>query len=141
MDPIGATASIITLLDVALDTFNIASKVIRKYRKAPTEILSLKIQLNALKTQLMFLRNLYLHVSTAPVNPRELEIDTVQPFLLDSIALFSSIKEHFEQQNLEPGKARRLRWVLYDAPKVLEWETSLVRHSTILTNILALLEL
>jgi hypothetical protein len=141
MDPIGATASIITLLDVALGTFDIACKLIRKCRNASSEILRLRLQLNALKSQLVLLRKLHLNISTTPASLGERELDTIQPFLQDSIALLSSIQEHFEHQSLETVKARRLKWVLHDAPKVLEWETSLIRHSTILTNILALLEL
>jgi hypothetical protein len=141
MDPIGASASLIALLDVALDTFSITSKVIRKYRKAPTEVLSLKAQLNALKSQLILLRKLVLNICLASTNLGELELETIQSFLRESIALFSTIQKHFEQQSLETGKVRRLKWVLYDGPKVLEWEASLIRHSAILTSIMALLEL
>jgi hypothetical protein len=141
MDPIGATASIVALVELSLETFKIVKKITQHYRKAPKEILDFKRQIDGLRVQLILLRNVHISVSADELRLDSVELSIIDDFLLSSTSLISSIRDHFESQSLEVTKSRRLKWALSDAAKIKEWVNALERHSGILSSILALLDL
>jgi hypothetical protein len=141
MDPIGATASIVALVELAVETVKVVKRITQTYQKAPKEILEFKRQLDGLKVQLILLRNVQISVSAGELRLDGTELSTIDDFLLSSTLLMSSIRHHFESQSLEITKSRRIKWALSDAAKIKEWEKGLERHSGILNGILALLDL
>jgi hypothetical protein len=140
MDPIGATASIVALVELAVETFKVVKRITQTYQKAPKEILEFKRQLDGLKVQLILFRNVQISISADELRLDGPELSTIDDFLLSSTLLISSIRGHFESQSLEITKSRRIKWALFDAAKIKEWVNTLERHSIILSNILALLD-
>ena len=58
MDPIGAAASLITLIDATAKTFKVIHSLIQSYRNVPPKLLDLKYQLDGLHAQLSLLRHI-----------------------------------------------------------------------------------
>jgi hypothetical protein len=141
MDPIGATASIVALVELSLEAFKVVKKITQHYRKAPKEILDFKRQINGLRVQLVLLRNVHISVSADELRLDGAELSIIDDFLLSSTSLISSIRDHFESQSLEVTRSRRLKWALSDAAKIKEWVNALERHSGILSSMRALLDL
>ena len=56
MDPVGATASIVTLADVALRAGKLINGFAQHYREAPNEVVQLKHKIDGVKSQLGLLK-------------------------------------------------------------------------------------
>ena len=139
MEPIGATASIITLIDVAVKTFKAINKITRSYQNAPAELIRLTHQLDCLKIQLVLLQDLQRRVGIDVLLLGNAELNDLERFLHETIVLFSSIRDTLEQQSLKTGKVSRVKWALYDSSKVRRWEQEIHRHSGALSNVILLL--
>jgi hypothetical protein len=139
MDPIGATASVITLIDLAIKTVKVVNGLTRSYRNAAAELIDLNHQLEGLNSQLILLRHVQKAVGVDALMLGEADLEKLELFLQDTLSLLSPIRDYFEQQMLKTGKVRRFKWALHDSPKVKGWESALKHHASGLVNILLLL--
>jgi hypothetical protein len=135
MDPVGATASVITLVNLAIKTVKVINRLSRLYHDAPAEILDLKHQLDGLNGQLVLLRHVQEAVGVNALMLANTDLKNLDLFLQNTLPLLSSIRDYFEQQTLKTGKGSRLKWVLHDSSKVKGWESALRRHASGLVNI------
>jgi len=139
MDPLGATASIITLVEIVLKTCKAINGLARSYRNVPVELAHLKYQLEGLKVQIILLHHVHQAASANELELDPTELSTLEAFLENVSPLFLDIQQHLESQSLSIGKRARIKWVLHDNSKVKEWGHALQRHTAILTNVLVLL--
>lgn len=139
MDPVGATASVITLVDLALKTLKTVNSLAQSYYNAAVELAELKHQLNGLNSQLVLLRLVQEAVGDDALELGHVELNNLEQYLQDTVHLLSSIRDCFLQQPLNAGTGRRIRWALHDSGKVKKWESAVRRHANGLTNILLLL--
>jgi hypothetical protein len=139
MDPVGATASVITLVDLALKTLKAVNSLTQSYCNAPVELAELKHQLNGLNSQLVLLRLVQKAVGVDALMLGDIDLDSLECYLRDSVLLLSSIRDRFLQQPLKTSTGRRIKWALHESSKVKRWEVALRQHANGLTNILLLL--
>ena len=78
MDPIGATASIVALVELSLEAFKVVKNITQHQRKAPKEILDFKRQINGLRVQLILLR------TSTFVSADELRLDGAELSIIDT---------------------------------------------------------
>ncbi|KAL5327270.1 hypothetical protein ACEPPN_004964 [Leptodophora sp. 'Broadleaf-Isolate-01'] len=134
MDPVGATASLITLLGVALQATKLINRAIGHYRDAPNELVRLKHKVDGVKSQLVLLHYLQEAIECDIFKLENAEVTRlVDRFIKDTLPLFSAI--------YRDGKKGRLRWALHDAANIKQWDMSFQRHSADLGSILLLLNL
>jgi hypothetical protein len=139
MDPVGATASVITLTDLVIKTVKVVKSLTRRYYHASAEFLDLKHQLDGLNSQLVLLRHVQNAVGVDALMLGDADLKNLQLFLQDTLPLLSSIRDYFEQQTLKTGRGSRLKWALHDSSKVKGWESALRHRASGLVNILLLL--
>ena len=139
MDPIGTTASLITLIDLAVKTFKVVNRIVQSYRNALAELIDLKHQVDGLNSQLLLLRQVQQAVSTDPLLLNNTKVNQLEHFFLTTISLFSEIHDFFEKQSLRTSKGGRIKWALHYASKVKAWKLNLRHHSSGLGTILLLL--
>lgn len=109
MDPVGATASVITLVDLAIKAVTVVNNLARSYHQAPAELLDLKYQLMGLNSQLALLHDAQRAVVSGDLVLGGADLKNLELFLRHTLPLLSSIRDYFEQQLLESGKGRRLK--------------------------------
>jgi hypothetical protein len=141
MDPVGATASVITLIDLAIKTVTVVNNLARSYHQAPAELLDLKYQLMGLNSQLALLQHVQRAVVSGDLMLDSADLKNLELFFEDTLRLLSSIRDYFEQQLLKSGKGRRLKWALHESSRVKRWESDLRHHTSALVTILLLLNM
>lgn len=141
MDPLGATASVITLFDVAIKTYNVVHRITRRYKIVPAELSDLAYQLQTVKSQIGLLQHLQKAIKDNGLRLDEVELATLSNFIKATISIFSSIHDHFEHQAIPTGPTATLKWVLRDSSKIKAWESDLRRHSTGIANVLLLMNM
>jgi hypothetical protein len=139
MDPVGATASILTLVEASLATFRVLDSLIRSYRNAPAELLSLKHELDGLSGQLILLKQIENFVSSKTLRIAEEEFSHLERFLKQIAQFYNVIRHFFTQQTLQDGKGGRVKWALSTSRKVARWKQEVQRHSFDLAQIMVLL--
>jgi hypothetical protein len=102
MDPIGAAASLITLIALAVKTCKVVNKLARTYREVSAELGSLKCQ--------MLLRE-YVHeaVTLNELSLSEAELTTLDIFLRETTPIFTSIENHFGHLLKRTREGKRLK--------------------------------
>jgi len=144
MDPIGTTASLLTLVELAVKTVKLVNHATHSYRYAPTELTRLKDQLDGFKSQLSLLRLLKDALLVDDLRLGEPQVtNTLAQFINHAIQGLHSIHDHFERQIVSTriNIKGRLKLALQDASKFKNWETEVRKHSSDLSNILLLLNL
>jgi len=139
MDPIGAAASILTLVETSIATFKIIDRLICSYRHAPAELLSLKHELYGLFSQLILLKQIETYVSYTTLQVAEEEFSHLARFLRSTTQFYISIRDFFTQQTLRDGKSGRVKWALSTSRKVAKWKQDVQHHSLDLAQIMVLL--
>jgi hypothetical protein len=138
MDPVGATASILTLVEASLATFRVIDSLIRSYRSAPAELLSLKHELDGLSSQLILLKQIKIFVSSTTLRIAEEEFSHLERFLKQIAQFYIGIRDFFTQQTLQDGKGGRVKWALRTSREVARWKQDVQRHSFDLAQIMVL---
>jgi hypothetical protein len=141
MDPIGGAASVITLLDLAIKTVKVVKNVTQSYVDAPSELFALQHEVDGLQIQLSLLGYVQESVRLDTLELCKVETETIARFIEQTLPLLSAICCQLETKILATGRTRRIKWALHDAAKVKEWEFSLQRRSSSLSNIILLLNL
>ena len=144
MDPLGASASLVTLIDLVVKTIKAVNRTIQSYREAPLELTQLKLQIEGLKSQVVLFRYLQEAVACDELQLKNIEVSlTLDHFLRQSVFLLSSVCDHFEKCSLarRDTPRGRLTWALRDTSKIKVWENSVRKQSTELTNLLLLINL
>ena len=144
MDPVGTTASLVTLLSVTLKAAKLIDDLLRNYRDAPVELVRLRHKTNGIKSQLALLQYAQQAVRCNIFDLADTDIvNTLEGFIRDTIPVFSAICNHFEEQSLtdRQGKTGRLKWAIHDASRIKAWDVSLQRQSADLAIVLLLLNL
>ncbi|KAF8860338.1 ankyrin [Acephala macrosclerotiorum] len=141
MDPIGGAASLVTLIDVAINTFKLIHSLTQRYQHAPAEIQDLRHRLEGLSSHLLLLHQVQKTMSTTET---ALDLDSTElEFLKQSLnttsIIFAEILDFLKKKTITNGRTARLRWVFGDASKVKAWETRLQRHGGVLQTTLLLL--
>ena len=139
MEPIGAAASILALVETSIATFKITDRLIRSYRHAPAELLSLKHELDGLCSQLTLLRRIETHVSYTTLQIAQEEFSYLERFLRSTAQFYITIRDFFDEQTLQNGKSGRVKWALTTPRKVARWKQEVQHHSLDLAQIMALL--
>lgn len=141
MEPIGAAASLVTLIDVVFKTFKKINSLINGYQNAPMEMKALWHRMDTLSSHLQLLRRLQLAVSREPIalklEPHDLQI--LDRSLSATSATFSEIHTFLVNNITREGTSARLRWALTDAKKVQVWQRRLQQYADDLQTTLALL--
>ncbi|KAK0109536.1 Ankyrin repeat domain-containing protein 60 [Cadophora gregata] len=144
MDPVGAAASVLTLLDAAIKTTKLINRFVHQYRDVPAEITRLKHKVSVLRSQLVLLRAVEDALGRNSFELDDVEASiTLEAFVQRLIIIFSEICGHLEDHCLTDvsGKRSKLKWALLDASKIEKWECEIQQHSAELGNILMLLNL
>lgn len=144
MEPLGATASVVSLLEISLKTVKLVNGFIRRYREAPAEILHLKHQVEGLKAQLVLLHHVQDAVTDEDAGLVGAEAkQSLERFIEDTFPLLQSISIHFEHHSSKNGNKKRVRlkWSFQDSSRIKTWDLTLQRHSARMSDILLLLNL
>ncbi|KAH8651856.1 ankyrin repeat-containing domain protein [Tricladium varicosporioides] len=141
MDPIGASASLLTLIDAALKTFKHIKSLVNGYQNALVEIKDLGHRLDGLDSNLRLLRYVQVAVSNDEGGLRldTTDFEVLQRSLMATSVTFLEISTFLTRITRRNGRTVRLRWTLYDAKKVKSWEDRLQLHGDILQRTLLLL--
>jgi len=92
MDSIGTTASLVTLIDVAMRSVKLINNLVRNYHSAPAELIRLQHQVDGLKSQLALLRCVQQAVGGDNFRFDDVECTkTFERFIQDIIPLFQSM--------------------------------------------------
>jgi hypothetical protein len=138
MDFVGATSSVLTLVEVSISTFRIIDSVIRSYCNAPAELLSLKHDLDGLSSQLILLKQIDKFVSFTTLGIAEEEFSHLERFLKNNSQFYIDIRDFFTRQTLH-RKSGRVKWALTTSRRVAKWKQDVQRHSLDLSQIMVLL--
>lgn len=141
MDPLGATASVFTLVDASVSTLRAIDRLLRRYQNVPEEIIELKHRLNGLNSQLVLIKHVQAVLSTPEVLLIGSGLVYLEQFLQHTSMLFQAIRHYLEEHIPKTGTCARLKWALQDAQRVREWEHKLRSHAGDLSNIMILLNL
>ncbi|KAH7306146.1 ankyrin repeat-containing domain protein [Rhexocercosporidium sp. MPI-PUGE-AT-0058] len=144
MDPLGATASVLTLLDVAIKTTKLINRLVKEYQNTHAELTRLKHKVEGLKSQIVLLRLLEETVGSDVFELGGSDVTTtLDGVIRESMSVLSEICSHFEDQCLVSalGKRKRLKWALLDSSRIRQWDGTLHQQSGELGNILLLLNL
>jgi len=144
MDPVSASASLITLIDLAFKTFKLIKRLAHNYHDAPAEMKDLLYRLDGLNISMILLRHVQVAVSNnqSALNLDSDDFETLRQSLTATSVIFSEIQSFLETNEinaLKEGRGARLKWVLRDGSKVRAWEIRLRRHANDLQNTLLLL--
>ncbi|KAL5317849.1 hypothetical protein ACEPPN_014949 [Leptodophora sp. 'Broadleaf-Isolate-01'] len=144
MDPLGATASVLTLLEVVVKTTKLINRLVKQYQDVPAELTRLEHQVEGLKSQIVLLRLLEESVGSDVFELGGCDVTTtLNGFIRESMSVLTEICSGFEEQCLinGMGKGKRLKWALLDASRIRRWDDNLHRQSADLGNIVLLLNL
>ncbi|KAG4440094.1 hypothetical protein IFR05_004437 [Cadophora sp. M221] len=144
MDPLGATASVLTLLDVVVKTTKLINRLVKQYQNVPAELIRLKHKVDGLKSQIVLLRLLEESLAADVFELNGYEITTtLDEFIRESLSVLTEICSDIEEQCLVDGigKRRRLKWALLDSSRIRQWDDALHQQSAELGNIVLLLNL
>jgi hypothetical protein len=141
MDPIGASASLLSLIDVALKTFKHIKDLVKGYQNAPVEIKDLEHRLDGLESHLRLLRYVQVAVSNdeGALYLDSTDFEVLKRSLMATSVIFLEICTSLTRIIRRDGRTARLKWALYDAKRVKLWEDRLQRHGDILQRTLLLL--
>ncbi|KAL2068639.1 hypothetical protein VTL71DRAFT_14976 [Oculimacula yallundae] len=144
MDVLGATASVLTLVDVAIKTTKLIGKLIKQYHNLPADIFALTQKVEVLNGQILLLRLLGDSIGSGVFELGGDDLTAaLQGCIGKSTSVLSEICAHFDEQSLVDGdgKRRRLKWAFIDASKIRHWDITLQQQSAELSGILILLNL
>lgn len=144
MDPVGSTASVLTLLDVAIKTTKLVNRLIKQYQDVLTELSRLRHKVEGLNSQIVLLRLLEDAVGSDAFELGGGDVAaTLEGIIRKSTTVLSEICSHIEEQCLVDviSKRKRLKWAIFDASKIRHWDVALHQQSSELDNILLLLNL
>ncbi|RDL32359.1 uncharacterized protein BP5553_08815 [Venustampulla echinocandica] len=141
MEPIGTSASLLTLIDVALRTFKHIKSLVNGYQNAPAEVKDLGHRLDGLDSNLRLLRYVQVTLSNdeGALHLDRTAFEVLQRSLMATSVVFLEIRTFLTRITRRDGRTARLKWALYDAKKVKAWEDRLQLHGDILQRTLLLL--
>lgn len=111
MEPIGAIASAITLVDAISKTSNAVKKLTRRFKNAPQELESLETMLNLMRVCLQQMQ----HVNHDFGSGVSAHIDTA---LRSANSIVASLDRACERQHLRSNTGSRLSWALVDESRM-----------------------
>jgi hypothetical protein len=139
MDPIGITASIITLIEASVATVRIIDSLIQSYRNAPAELVRLKHELDGLNSQLFLLRHIQDSLSQDALCFIGEEVAHLNQFLSSVVELYIQIRDGLLHETLESGSSGRLKWAMTTSRRVTKWKREIQHHSSDLGHVMILL--
>ncbi|KAH7351315.1 ankyrin repeat-containing domain protein [Rhexocercosporidium sp. MPI-PUGE-AT-0058] len=137
MDPLSGVASLLTVIDAAVKAFGIA----QSYLEAPCEINVLRLQLDALKTNLLLLRHVQSSVSFSrhALALESAEFDQLKHFFDATTIIIKDIRDCLGKYSTNTGRSARIKWAIRDSSKVQGWQLKLRRQENTLQLTLNLL--
>ncbi|CZR69210.1 uncharacterized protein PAC_19110 [Phialocephala subalpina] len=141
MDPIGATASLITLIDLGVKIFKVIHGLLQTYQHAAAELLNLKYKVDGLNSQLVLLLQVQQALAGDFACQSLVEREHLREYLDTTSQLMTDICGNLEDLVSKPRKSAKISWALRDASKVKAWQSQLEKLSSSLANILLLLSL
>jgi hypothetical protein len=141
MEPIGASASLLSLIDVALKTFKHIKGLVKGYQNASVEIKDLGHRLDGLDSNLRLLRYVQVTVSNdeGALHLDSTDFEVLKRSLMATSVIFLEISTFLTRIMRRDGRTARLKWALYDTKRVKSWEDRLQLHGDILQRTLLLL--
>lgn len=139
MEPIGATASIVTLLALTKEIAGRGETLIRRYRGYSKALGEVRDRVVQLEVQLSLLNNVQKNVSEL-----NLFSDDVRARLSDTLsnthATFESIRTFLARHSEEGGTKARLKWAGKYEAEVERWIEKLAQHGHSLNIVLNILQ-
>ncbi|KAH7397609.1 ankyrin repeat-containing domain protein [Cadophora sp. MPI-SDFR-AT-0126] len=140
MEPIGAAASLITLLAVSKNIADRGLVLIRRYRGYSAAKAVVRDRLLQLEVQLSLLSDVQKTISDSNI----LSDDARKKQLLETITntrvTFESIRDFLAQHSEQGGTRARLRWARKDEADVQDWIEKLAQHRQSLSSLLNALQ-
>ncbi|PVH76188.1 ankyrin [Cadophora sp. DSE1049] len=136
MEPIGAAASLVTLLAVSKNIADRGLVLVRRYRGYSAAQAVVRDRLLQLEVQLSLLSDVQKAISDSNV----LSDDAKRKQLLETISntrvTFESIRDFLAQHSEHGGTRVRLRWARKDEAEVQDWVEKLAQHRQSLSSLL-----
>jgi len=140
MEPVGATASIVTLLALSKEIAGRGQNLIRRYREYPKALGEVRDRVLQLEVQLSLLSNVQKNISEVKVLSSEMGAK-LSDTLSNTKVTFESIRNFLVQHSDEGGTRARLRWVRKDEAEVERSVEKLAQHGDSLNVLLSILQM
>lgn len=140
MDPIGAAASLVTLIALAKEITVCSRDFVRRYRGTPEGFSRVREHVLQLEVQLRLLDSLQQHFSREGFMGQH-EYEEVQQVLSKTYTTFSSLKDFLAQFKDGHSMRTRVRWALRDEARTQIWVQQLQQHQNGLTSVLTMLHM
>jgi hypothetical protein len=140
MEPIGAAASLITLISLSKEIATKSRNVIRRYRNSSQALSLVRQHMLQLETQLFLLRDVQDFFAHTKIHG-EKETLALRDTLAQTHSTFLSVREFLSQHTEKTGSRARLQWAIRDEARVRQWVDDLQQLTHSLNSIILMLNM